>query len=77
MPAYQFNVRPDGVALATFGGTFEFDLPPSFFVTPLGLMTRGLVVGLGDQWRYANDSTDPSWAVGAAGTDPGWVVNDL
>lgn len=77
MPAFQFNVDVDGVAVVTFGTALEWILPPTFFITPLGLLTRGLIIGLGDQWRYDNDATDPSWALNNTSTDPGWVVNDV
>lgn len=78
MPAaFQFNVEVNGVAVVMFGAAMEWILPPTFFITPLGLLTRGLVVGLGDQWRYDDTSTDPSWATAENQVDPGWAVDDL
>jgi hypothetical protein len=77
MPAFQFNVDIDGAALATAGLVLEWVLPPTFFITPLGLLTRGLIIGLGDQWQYDDDSTSPAWASADSSTDPGWVVSDI
>lgn len=76
MPAFQFNVDVDGVAVCTFGSALEWVLPPTFFITPLGLLTRGLIIGLGDQWQYDDDSTSPSWTSADSSTDPGWTVSD-
>ena len=71
MPAYQFNVEVNGAALLTQGQQLTFILPPTYFVSPLGIMTRGLSVGLGDQWRYAESSADPNWIVSETGSNPG------
>jgi len=77
MPAYQFNVSVDGVSVVTQGVVLEWMLPPTFFITPLGLLTRGLIIGLGDQWRYDETAVDPSWAASGTAIDPGWVVDDI
>lgn len=77
MPAYQFNVDVNGIALVTQGFAFEWLLPTTFFITPLGLLTRGLIIGLGDQWRYDDTSSDPAWASSDTAQDPGWTVSDV
>ncbi len=63
MPSYQFSVDTDGIAVSTNGVAFEWNTFSTLFITPLGLMTRGLVVGLGDQWQYSESAGDPGWVV--------------
>jgi len=63
--------------LVTGGLAQEWDLPPTFFLTSLGLVTNGLVVGKGDFWQYSDEENDPSWAVDETVTDPGWAVDDV
>lgn len=77
MPAFQFNVAIDGFALSTFGHYLEWMTPPYNYVSPLGILTRGLIIGLGDQWRYAENATNPAWASADTSTNPGWVVDDI
>ena len=77
MPAYQFNVEPSGYALTVNGEILEWDLAPTLFISPLGLMTRGLVVGLGDQWQYSETQVSATWISSNTSTDPGWVVDDI
>lgn len=75
MPAFQFNVEIDGIAAVTRGIALEWMLPPTFFIAPLGIVTRGLLVGLGDEWRYSDTSASPSWALSDSSTNPGWTVS--
>lgn len=78
MPAsYQFNVEVNGVALATQGQYLDWETTPYVYVSPLGIMTRGLIIGLGDQWRYADTASDPVWASADTSADPGWVISDI
>lgn len=77
MPAYQFNVEVCGFATVTQGELLDWAVPPYVYVAPLGIMTRGLLIGLGDEWRYADTSGDASWVLDNTSADPGWVVNDI
>jgi len=61
MPAFQFNVAVDGLALLTQGQLLEWDAPSHAFISPLGLMTRGLLIGLGDQWQYSDSPEEICW----------------
>lgn len=62
MPAYQFTVRIDPLALLTEGFVYEYDYPNTTeYVTPLGLETGGLVVGYGDFWHYVEVISNANW----------------
>ncbi len=61
--AFQFTVKVDGISLVTRGLAQEWPVPPTFFLTSLGLVTNGLVVGKGDFWQYADIAVDPGWVV--------------
>lgn len=59
--AFQFVVEIDGIAVVTKGLAQEWPIPPTFFLTPLALVTNGLIVGKGDFWQYADTPADAGW----------------
>lgn len=67
MPAFHFYAIPDGLALTTQGFVYGWigstTTPIAQYITPLGLLTRGLVVGQGDFWHYAETISDAGWEI--------------
>lgn len=67
MPAFQFYAIPDGLALTTHGFAYGWlgstTTPIAKYITPLGLLTNGLAVGLADFWDYSETISSANWQV--------------
>lgn len=65
MPAFQFYARPDGLALTTQGLVYSWigstTVPIYQYLTPIGLLTQGLVIGEGDFWHYGESIGIAGW----------------
>ena len=63
MPAYQFYyVGVDGLCVTLYGLQFDYNLGVSSFVSPVGLMTHGLIYGDGDYWQYDDNVQTITWS---------------
>lgn len=51
----------EGLNLVTRGLVYEYDTTTVEFITPLGLVTQGLVFGTWDQWSYADNPANAGW----------------
>lgn len=63
-----FHVGIEGLNLVTRGLAYEYSGVTmsgftTVYVTGVGLVTQGLVFGLGDFWQYADDPQDAGWTL--------------
>lgn len=66
--AYRFFVQLDGLALSTEGFVFGWNGATlqayTEYITPMGLLTDGFVVGMADFWQYGDDPANANWTYG-------------
>jgi hypothetical protein len=55
--AVKLHASPDGVALESLGFVFNI----AYAISPLGVLTRGFVVGAGDFWQDAETVVSTVW----------------
>ncbi len=62
--AFQFyNTGLEGLNLVTRGLVYEYDGTSVEYITGVGLVTGGLVYGLGDFWKFADNAQTISWTL--------------
>lgn len=72
--AFKFYVTVDGYAVLTEGLVYSWS--NTVYITPIGLLTDGLVVGEGDFWQYADAPGNASWANAENPQNANWTYVD-